>query len=127
METISRVSEAYPGRISVSIDKKGNRVLISSGDVSEDPLEVLKTLNNLDLKDIIYLDLDRVGTGKGVDAGFLGEMVSSSSHSLLLGGGVKNMEDIETLADIGLAGALVATAVHNGEIPLKILQKGVVL
>lgn len=125
MDTISRVCEEYPGRAIVSIDRKGGKILSSSNDVPEDPLDVMEILNTLDLKDIIYLDLDRVGTGKGVDAKLLGKMNSLSDHDLLLGGGVKNMDDIKTLDDIGLSGALVATAVHNGNIPLNIVQEGI--
>ncbi|MBP2029863.1 phosphoribosylformimino-5-aminoimidazole carboxamide ribotide isomerase [Methanohalophilus levihalophilus] len=125
METISRICETYPGKSIVSIDRKGGKVLSSSDDIPEDTLAVLEVLNTLDLKDIVYLDLDRVGTGKGVDAHLLGKMNSLSTHNLLLGGGVKNMEDIRILDDIGLAGALVATAVHNGNIPLNIVQEGI--
>ncbi len=125
MDTISRVCEEFPGKSSVSIDRKNGKVLSSSKDVPEDSLQVLEILNTFDVKDIIYLDIDRVGTGKGVDAQLLGKMNSLSTHDLLLGGGVKNMDDIRILDDLGLSGALVATAVHNGNIPLNLVQEGI--
>jgi phosphoribosylformimino-5-aminoimidazole carboxamide ribotide isomerase len=127
MDTISRICEVYPEKICVSIDTKGGKVLSSSANMPSDPLEVLEILNTFDLKDIIYLDMDRVGTSKGVDVHLLGKMNSLSTHDLLLGGGVKNMDDIRVLGEIGLSGALVATAVHNGNIPLNTVQEGIFL
>ncbi|WP_300609501.1 HisA/HisF-related TIM barrel protein [Methanohalophilus sp.] len=125
MDTIARISEAYPKKTIVSIDRKGGKVLSSSGDVPEDPLKVLELLNTFDLKDVIYLDMDGVGTSRGVDKYLLRKMVCLSDNDLLLGGGVKDMDDIKTLNDIGLSGALVATAVHNGNISLKTIQEGI--
>jgi len=45
-----------------------------------------------------------------------------SRHPLILGGGVKGEEDLLALEGMGFSGALVATAVHNGKIPLKRIQ-----
>jgi phosphoribosylformimino-5-aminoimidazole carboxamide ribotide isomerase len=88
----------------------------------DDPFEIVKILNRFDLQDIIILDLDRVGTTSGVDSQFLSKIASMSEHNVLLGGGVRNIEDIETLEKIGLEGALVATALHNGSLPLEKVQ-----
>jgi len=41
---------------------------------------------------------------------------------LILGGGVKGLEDLQALEDLGFSGALVATAVHNGKIPVKMMR-----
>jgi phosphoribosylformimino-5-aminoimidazole carboxamide ribotide isomerase len=122
IDIIEDVATNYPGRAVVSIDKKYGRILTRDPAMPEDPFEIVKMLNGLDLRDIIILDLDRVGTTSGVDSQFLSKIASLSEHSVLLGGGVRNIEDIETLEKIGLEGALVATALHNGSLPLEKVQ-----
>ncbi len=122
MDTISRAASEFPGRVNVSIDIKNGRILTRDPNMPNDPIEVIGMLNNMDIRDIIILDMDRVGTSSGVDAQFLSTIAASSNHDVLLGGGVKDMSDIKSLKDIGLKGALVATALHNGKIPLALIQ-----
>ncbi len=123
LDTIKQVSSLYPGRVNVSIDKKNGKILTNDPSMPDDPFRIVELLNDYDLDNIIILDLDRVGTSTGVDSQFLSKIVSISDHNVLLGGGVRNVEDIEILEEIGLQGALVATALHNGSIPLHEIQK----
>ena len=122
LDTISNAASEFPGRVNVSIDIKNGRILTRDPDMPDDPLKVIGMLNNMDIRDIIILDMDRVGTSSGVDAQFLSTIAASSNHDVLLGGGVKDMSDIESLKSIGLKGALVATALHNGKIPIVMVQ-----
>jgi phosphoribosylformimino-5-aminoimidazole carboxamide ribotide isomerase len=112
------------GRISVSIDIKHGKVLKNDPELPESPFEIVKLLNNLPLKDLIFLDLDRVGTASGFDPEFLQKLVECSRHNVLLAGGVKDMEDLFTLDKLGIKGALVATAVHSGKVPPAVLSSG---
>ena len=108
----------------MSIDIKHGKVLKQDPEIPSDPFEIVEALNGLPLKDLILLDMDRVGTASGFDPAFLGELALRSKHDVLLGGGVRNMEDLYTLGKIGVKGALVATAVHNGSVPLEWLKSG---
>ncbi|MDD3024690.1 MAG: HisA/HisF-related TIM barrel protein [Syntrophomonadaceae bacterium] len=125
--TLSAIKDAAygnSGRISVSIDIKHGKVLNNDPELPESPFEIVKMLNNLPLKDLIFLDLDRVGTASGFDPEFLRKLVECSRHSVLLAGGVKDMEDLFTLDKLGIKGALVATAVHSGMVPLSVMSSG---
>jgi phosphoribosylformimino-5-aminoimidazole carboxamide ribotide isomerase len=125
--TLSAIRDASyrnSGRISVSIDIKHGKVLKKDTELPESPLEIVKLFNNFPLKDLIFLDLDRVGTASGFDTEFLRKLVECSRHSVLLAGGVKDMEDLFTLDMLGIKGALVATAVHSGLVPPAVLSSG---
>ena len=125
--TLSAIKDAAfgnPGRISVSIDMKHGKVLKEDPEIPESPFEIVKVLNNFPLKDLIFLDLDRVGTASGFDPEFLRKLVECSRHSVLLAGGVKDMEDLFTLDRLGIKGALVATAVHSGLVSPDVLSSG---
>ena len=110
-------------KIVASIDLKSRKVLTRDPMlVEESPLAILRLLNGLPLEAVILLELDRVGTSCGLDEGFLEKAVATSHHPLILGGGVKDLEDLKVLDGLGFSGALVATAVHNGSIPAEMLR-----
>ncbi len=109
--------------IVISLDMLARKVLTRDRELADlSPLDVLRRLNGLSLCGIILLELDRVGTSSGLDREFLEKASSVSDHALILGGGVKGAEDLRLLEELGYSGALVATAVHNGRIPLEMLR-----
>nr|CBH37203.1 putative phosphoribosylformimino-5-aminoimidazole carboxamide ribotide isomerase [uncultured archaeon] len=103
--------------ISISIDLFNNEVLTSDTRMKIDPLRLIKELNKFPVRDVIVLELNRVGTKSGIDFEFLARAVELSEHDILCGGGVRNCEDVHKMAEIGVKGALVATAIHDGGIP----------
>ena len=109
--------------VSVSLDLFERAVLAEDQKLKRDPLAVVETLNAYSLTDLIVLDLNRVGTKSGLDLEFLARAAAISEHALLCGGGVRSMNDLIKLKKRGIAGALVATAVHDGSIPITALQK----
>lgn len=109
-------------KVVVSIDLIGGEVITSDPALKIPPLDLIRRLNQLPVKEIILLALDRVGTSKGLDEIFLRKAADLSDHPLLLGGGVRDGSELERLEDLGLAGALVATAVHEGKIPLDAIR-----
>jgi phosphoribosylformimino-5-aminoimidazole carboxamide ribotide isomerase len=122
MEVIKNAAALLPGKINVSIDIKDGRVLTNDPNVSKEPLAVVKSLNEINIRDIIILNLKKVGTSEGIDVDFLRDIISISKHNVLVGGGIRDMEDIIALEEIGVSGALVATALHNGSIPVDIIR-----
>ncbi|MDD1750108.1 MAG: nickel transporter [Methanothrix sp.] len=107
----------------VSIDMMKRKVLSRDPElVGMTPLQLLQRLNGLELEGVILLELDRVGTSSGLCRQFLEKTSAASEHPLILGGGVKGEEDLSALEEMGFSGALVATALHNGRIPVARVQ-----
>lgn len=74
--------------------------------------------------EIIVMSLGRVGTRQGPDMTRLGQVQKLRKTSLIYAaGGVRNDDDIETLQAGNIAGALVATALHEGKISQRTLEK----
>jgi phosphoribosylformimino-5-aminoimidazole carboxamide ribotide isomerase len=66
---------------------------------------------------VIVLDLARVGTDAGVDTALLRRIRAAEPNvALFAGGGVRDQVDLDTLAEMGCDGALVATALLSGAI-----------
>ncbi|KCZ72505.1 hisA/hisF family protein [Candidatus Methanoperedens nitroreducens] len=122
LELIDMAAKLFPGVINVSIDIKNGSVLTKDRNMVMKPQELVELLNGYDIENIIVLDLNKVGTGTGIDVDFLQDIVGLSAHSILVGGGIRGMDDIDALEEIGVGGALVATAVHSGNIHMELLQ-----
>lgn len=118
LELIKNAAAVNPGKINVSIDIKDGRVISNDPDMSKEPFAFVKSLNDINIRDIIILNLKKVGTSEGIDADFVKDIVRISKHNILVGGGIRDMDDIRALENIGVSGALVATALHNGSIPV---------
>jgi len=123
MDLLARASKSdISGDISVSIDLFNKEVLTNDMKMKLDPLLLIKALNEYPIRDVIVLELDRVGTKSGIDFDFLARAVEFSEHNILCGGGVRSSEDVRKIEEIGVKGALVATAVHDMAIPLFLLR-----
>ncbi len=67
----------------------------------------------------ICMTLNAVGNTQGVDVAKLNDLIQlnrarKNPSKLYAAGGVRNLADIQALAKMGIAGALVATALHAG-------------
>lgn len=115
-------------KIVVSLDLMGDRVLsrFELGGLAE-PLAFLRNLDAQDVSQIIVLDLQKVGSGEGVNASFLKEAIKNVKAAVLVGGGVRDVKDLVELRGLGVSGVLVATALHSGKISLEDLKQAKLL
>ena len=102
----------------LSIDLRDGRALSPDPRVAGLPApDVVARLHHAALREVIVLDLARVGSGAGPDVGLIAELHAAFADlELLAGGGVRDLEDLRALGEAGAAGALVATALHQGVI-----------
>ncbi len=96
------------GKIVLSLDYRGGRFM--------GPVEIEKRAA-LWPDRIILMTLDRVGTGTGPDLDALAVLVRrANERAVFAAGGVRNEDDLVRLQAIGVAGVLVATALHDGRL-----------
>ena len=100
----------------LSLDLRAARVLTRDPELAGlGAAEALARLERADVRDVIVLDLARVGSGGGPDFALMRELRARfPGLELLAGGGVRHGDDLRALAEAGAAGALVATAIHDG-------------
>jgi phosphoribosylformimino-5-aminoimidazole carboxamide ribotide isomerase len=116
---LGRLRAALPdARLVLSLDLRGERVLSRDAGLSRlGAAEALALLAQSGVREVIVLDLARVGSGAGPDVALVRELCARFPEvELLAGGGVRHLADLRALADAGAAGALVATALHQGAI-----------
>ena len=85
-----------------------------------------QVLDNAELwpDEIIVMSMSHVGTEKGPDLEKLLQIKKRSDNKLVFAaGGVRNENDLQVLLNHNIAGALLATALHRGDISPSTLQK----
>jgi len=90
---------------------------VSNGSNDSNVISIARRAVDAGVGAIIALDLARVGTDSGVDVRLLSRIRATAPRvTLLAGGGIRGLDDLSRLAEVGCDGALVATALHDGRI-----------
>lgn len=104
----------------LSIDIRNGRVIPSGAD----PIGVLESARHMAFDGCLVLNISSVGTECGLEDQPLEKMRDAYDRPLLYGGGVASMRDLERLNEAGFDGAVVATGLHRGMIPLDLIRRG---
>ncbi|KXA94669.1 hypothetical protein AKJ65_03770 [candidate division MSBL1 archaeon SCGC-AAA259E19] len=115
-EEVKKTVEEYSLPVIGSIDMKGGEIMANSlrGELSLS--RVLRGFEENNTSELILLNLEKVGSYSGPDEKSLRRAVSTVDIPILVGGGIRNIDDLKKVKEIGAQGALVATALHNGSI-----------
>jgi phosphoribosylformimino-5-aminoimidazole carboxamide ribotide isomerase len=110
-DAVARVPDAV-----LSVDLREGRVLSRDARLAGIPaLDAVARLQSSALREVIVLDLARVGTRAGPDVALISSIHAAFPElQLLAGGDVRDADDLRALEAAGAAGALVATALHRG-------------
>lgn len=130
LETIEGIESIKEGikifgsnKIIVSIDLYKGRILSKSEELNSiDPIGFTDSLKNMDVEEIILLDLFRVGQKLGGIPLNYHKIRKNFSASILVGGGIRDLEDIKGLIQNNFNGALIATSLYDGTIDVEELK-----
>ena len=103
----------------LSVDVKHGRVIPSG----QEPVPFLCQVAELSFDGCILLNLGAVGTGRGLPPD-VEKLRAAYPGRLLYGGGIAGPRDLDRLDEAGYDGALVATALHRGAIPIEWIRRG---
>jgi phosphoribosylformimino-5-aminoimidazole carboxamide ribotide isomerase len=104
----------------LSLDIRDGRVIPNNCD----PASVLRQANGWKFEGCILLNISAVGTETGMNRELLDTMRDAYHGKLFYGGGVATVDDLQLLGDAGFDGAIIATALHHGTIPLAWIRRG---
>ncbi len=106
-------------RVILSLDLKDGAPLgnVAAWDGS-DPWSIVVQAIEIGVRQIIILDLARVGTGRGPGTEELCQRLSTHfpNVEIIAGGGVRDEEDLRRLQHCGVSAVLVASALHDGRL-----------
>jgi phosphoribosylformimino-5-aminoimidazole carboxamide ribotide isomerase len=112
------ISEYGADRIVISIDAKDGLVALKGwAEVSNvQATDLARRVTKQGITQVIYTDITRDGTLKGVNPEPVKAMREAFPHVLIAGGGVARDADLELYESLGLEGAIVGRALYEGTI-----------
>ncbi|MGN8831221.1 1-(5-phosphoribosyl)-5-[(5-phosphoribosylamino)methylideneamino]imidazole-4-carboxamide isomerase [Selenomonas montiformis] len=124
-ELVRQACKKYQERIVVGIDAKDGIVAVDGWGVSGnvDVTTLAKEMKKAGVKTIIYTDISRDGTLKGVNVKATAELARESGVRIVASGGVKSTTDIEALKPYekdGIEGVIVGKSIYMGTLDLQL-------
>ncbi len=116
------IRAAQSMRVAVSVDVKDGSATSLDPALSGDPLKVVERMNLYKIRAILLMNMNLVGTKQGVDFDFIEKVIDVSGHPIVVAGGIKNSEELDKLEDLGAAGVVLSTAIHEGIIPVEVVR-----
>jgi len=89
---------------------------------NQDILEIVRKLEDLGVFNIILLDLFKVGQKLGGISPLYLEIRKQFNGEILVGGGIKDIQDIKEYKSNNFSGVLIGTALHDGSIKIEELR-----
>lgn len=106
-------------RVVVSLDARGLEVAThgwaEGSGVSV--AELTPALAEAGLETLIFTDVTRDGTLRGLDRELMRQVRQLWTNTLIVGGGVAGLDDVRLLAEEGIHGAIVGRAIYEGTLP----------
>jgi phosphoribosylformimino-5-aminoimidazole carboxamide ribotide isomerase len=123
---LKKACDLFPGRIAVALDVRNNFLAIN-GWVKQTKIKFMeysKTLEDIGVSSIIYTDINRDGTKRGINFSKLKKIINKINIPLVVSGGVSDMEDIKKLHKANLFhGVIIGKAIYDKSISLDKLNK----
>lgn len=125
-EIVAEACAAFPGKVWVGIDARGGEVKTSgwlegSGVDSEN---LARDMQRDGAAGVIFTDIDRDGTGKGLNIESTTELACAINIPVIASGGVESVDDVKRLkvqAVAGIEGVIVGRALYDGKVTLAAL------
>ena len=118
-ELVREAAHAYPGCIAVGVDARDGKVAVEGwAETSEvTTVELARRFEDCGVAAIVFTDISRDGTGKGLNLEGTAELAASVAIPVIASGGIGSLNDLAAVASIpNVAGAIVGRALYDGTI-----------
>ena len=122
---LKKACSIFPGQIAVALDVRKNN-LAMQGWVSQTKISIfdyIKKLQDFGVSKIIYTDIDRDGTKKGLNFKNINKLISITKIPLIVSGGVSKLVEVKKLKKLNLNGVIIGKAIYDRSLNLNYLIK----
>ncbi|WP_338740448.1 1-(5-phosphoribosyl)-5-[(5-phosphoribosylamino)methylideneamino]imidazole-4-carboxamide isomerase [Haloplanus salilacus] len=119
-EIVAEISEQRPGSVVVSLDAKGDEVVVSgwTEGTGLDPVDAARRYADLGAAGILFTDVDVEGKLSGVRAERIERLADAVDVPVIASGGVATLDDVRACREAGAAAVVVGTALYEGAFTL---------
>jgi phosphoribosylformimino-5-aminoimidazole carboxamide ribotide isomerase len=120
---VDRAAKRHPGRVWVGIDAREGQVAVSgwTETTARTVVEFAADMQTRGAGGVVYTDIGRDGTGKGVDVEGTAALVTALDIPVIASGGVHAVADVTRLCSAApgrIAGVIVGRALYDGDVKL---------
>ena len=110
----------FGDKIVVGVDIRGGKVAVKGWleDSGIDALTFCRKMQDDGVATLIITDISRDGAMSGTNTGLYAELSRTLSVDITASGGVSTLEDVRTLAGLGLYGAIIGKAYYTGAVKI---------
>lgn len=110
----------YGDRIIVGIDARNGKVSVSgwTSDSDIDYIDMAKECEAIGVKNVVFTDISRDGSLKGPNTDMLKKLSDSVRMDVTASGGIKTIDDIKALKEMGLYAAICGKSLYSGTLSL---------
>jgi phosphoribosylformimino-5-aminoimidazole carboxamide ribotide isomerase len=120
-DLVKEAAKKFPNQIVVGIDAKNGMVATHGWveDSSTSVIDLAKKFEDAGVAAIIYTDINRDGTGEGVDFEGTKKLAESISIPVIASGGVGSIADVRKVAQLGINGVIIGRALYDKKIEVR--------
>lgn len=120
---IKAAVQEFPGRLMASVDAVNGEVMIEGwqADSGHTLTNVIKTIADLGIREIVYTDIQQDGTLKGPNLKSIEQVLGMSHMGVYASGGISSLDDVKALKALeskGLKGCILGKSLYAGKIAL---------
>ncbi len=110
----------FGDKIAVGVDIRGGRVAVKGWleDSGIDAMTFSRRMQDDGVATLIITDISRDGAMKGINTELYSELSRTLSVNITASGGVSTIDDVKTLAGLGLYGAIIGKAYYTGAVKI---------
>ena len=127
-DLINNLSDTFNKKLALGLDIKDKKIAVN-GWTKLLEIDPIKYVNQIDTKyfdKVIYTDISKDGTLKGVNISQTKKFAKSIQIPIIASGGISNINNVKALhdqKDIGISGVIIGKAIYEKKIDLKHLAK----
>ena len=120
-EFLKKAVSTYGEKVAVGVDIKDGKVAIKGWtQVSElTCFDFCRQLEDLGVKTVICTDISKDGVMSGTNIELYKDLSAQFKMDIVASGGVSNLENVRTLTEMNMYGAILGKALYTGSIDLK--------
>jgi phosphoribosylformimino-5-aminoimidazole carboxamide ribotide isomerase len=114
-DLVKQACREFPGQIIVGIDARNGRVAVSGWkqESNMNVTELAKMFEGAGVAAIIYTDISRDGTGKGINIEATNDLARAVSVPIIASGGAGSIEDLKAAKAALIPGVIVGRAFYD--------------
>ena len=122
-ELVASASRSFAGRVWVGIDARGGKVAVAgwTRPTALAASDLAREVQQLGAAGIVFTNIERDGTGDGIDVGSVAELADELRIPVIASGGVHGVEDIDGLIEArrdNICGVIVGRALYEGNVTM---------